>query len=462
MSKANRASLLAACAFVVPMTAWAGDPAAAAPVRAAGASAAPAAPAGAAAAPGAAAFAPAGAAPLPPPPKASTPSTSRADAPTAPPSPTTSNAVAALGPWHSADQLDFGEIWEGQTTRRTLSLKATGAGAITAAVPGAPFRISEMRVMGVGGSVGGGGPNKMGMTSPAAIRTVRVRQTSAPWSINANTDEEVQIDVIFEPKFNLFSMAAGQKTTTLKVNGPSPKGNWALSIAGRGMFDGLRVGGTMTIDEKESMVVQGNATFELTANVTATDKVLQGTIHGGSLPAGVSAASVPVSVAPGTTSKVKIPLQINWGSLPTNGSVQNGELVLDSPQGNSKASFAIEGVPTSVSSGFDRSDCGIQRLGTLVQLYPTGRVVLSLSGSNFDIANNRHPIAVVYVGKKPVAWGTISLPFSIKGSTDYHQWDSSVLNYNFNSRMTPADYLAAARGEISWTCGLIEQNPAPF
>ena len=358
-------------------------------------------------------------------------------------------------PVHSPASLDFGAVWNGQSSKRTFALTTNGNGNVAVEIPTGPYRVAEFREMGAG-AFGGGGP--------LMARNVKshITNPSKPWRWSLAPGAEIQIDLVFEPKFDLFSMTAGPKPATMKVTGPGPQGNWTLSVPLAGMFNGLKIAATFVVADKEPVVVSPAPGLDLAVSIAATSSELKGTIRGGSLPAGVSVTPVAVTVPPGSEKKVTVPLKLNWnGGFPADGVAKAGELVLEYGGGSQKASFSISGVPATTSTGGMPGNCGIDFLGWAAILYPDGRLLFSLSGNNFDLINNRNVLGTFFIGGRPVAWGVLHFQFGAEHRKDYKQWDNRKVNVDFDSRVKPSDYLPAVRGQVGFTCGLVGSSFNP-
>jgi hypothetical protein len=135
-------------------------------------------------------------------------------------------------PQHTPDQLDFGQVLDGESATRTLSLTTNAPGYVTASVPPGPFHVAEFREMARTQN-----PSKISKGQLPATGAVRSRikyqkgQTGPfQWSMAANTD--MQIDVVFTPKAQ--DGGGALKTATMNVTGPGPHGNWTLPVALRG------------------------------------------------------------------------------------------------------------------------------------------------------------------------------------------------------------------------------------
>jgi hypothetical protein len=364
--------------------------------------------------------------------------------------------------------LDFGEVWNGQSSNRIFHLTANASGYVRVEIQPdkfskETFRVAEIRELGPERMVGGKGtgPLPKGPNGPVRDLKGRVKFQAGvpgPYTASADVGNELQVYLVFEPKFDLFQMTAGEKSATMKVSGPGPKGDWALTVPLRGMFNGLIVGAAFTVDDKEVLAVQGTQRVDVAVRLTGTDSVLQGNIHGKNLPPGIQINPVPVTVNPAQTTSLKVPVFLNWGALKADAQELNVGLVFDAGQKSSSAAFSLTPLPASVSASDpkERTDCGIQWLSWVAIFYPAGRLVLNMSGQNIDLANNRNVVGFVNVAGKPVAWGILHLHLGAVASTDAQQWDSSKVNVDFSSRFRADDYLLAVRGPVTLSCQLID------
>src|SRR5215831_14429238 len=156
------------------------------------------------------------------------------------PAPSAAAALAAAQPavptmntpQHAPDQLDFGQVLDGKSATRTLSLTTNAPGYVTVTIAPGSFRVAEFREMGTTQN-----PSKINNGQSPLAGAVRSRikyqeGQNGPfqWSMAPNTD--MQIDVIFTPKAQ--DGGGAFKTATMNVTGPGPHGNWVLPVQLRG------------------------------------------------------------------------------------------------------------------------------------------------------------------------------------------------------------------------------------
>ncbi len=143
-------------------------------------------------------------------------------------------------------RLDFPPLWSGESARKTVTLTTVAAGDVSATPPQAPFAIAEIRVVTADLIPTG---NKM-----APLTHVRARRTSPPWQVSCAAGDQVQVDVAFAPVFDLFQMAAGAKSATLALHGPTTYGAWDAAVPIDGMFNGKRLLPLKTIPDADATV----------------------------------------------------------------------------------------------------------------------------------------------------------------------------------------------------------------
>ncbi len=395
--------------------------------------------------------------------------------PTAAPTPTHASlaskstkpaAISALVdiPLHSPQQLEFGAVWNGQSSRRTFALTTTAAGNVAVQVPPGPFRIVEFRLMsGPPAPINGAAARIVGSSRQVELRLTYSAAQPAPPLWNVGAGKDIELDAVFEPKFDLFSMTAGPKSEHMKVAGLGPTHPWSLSIPLQGTFNGLHVETIFTVDDKEVQVVSPAKHLDVQVRVVGVDTAVSGMVRGGTVPAGVTVGSVPLSVKGAQTVTAKLPVSLSWGALKPDGVNRDVELVFDAGGHSSKARFSVVPVPGSVDAGGQRADCGIGWLGWNVVLSPDGRLNYSLSGNNQDLVNVRDILTTLSVAGRVVAWGYMHLDFDPGGktTTSSNHWNSANLPVNFNSRFGPADYVPAVRGGVAFSCKLVNFDFKP-
>jgi hypothetical protein len=326
------------------------------------------------------------------------------------PTPTPAAASPSIGsialsntPFHSPDQFDFGEVWDGDLARKTFHITANASGFITVDIPAGPFHVSEYREMGkaTGGSKNmGTGKGPIVPIQPVKVRYPYPDGRTGPLQWKVEPDTDVQIDVVFQPHFKFGGEMAGQKSASMKVSGPGPKLNWTLAVPLRGMFDGVKISALMTADQKEVFGVQQNDEGAyVNVTITGLGTPVQGTIKaGGTLPKGVSVEPQVVTVP--AKFSLKVPVWIAFGAVRP-GVQQPLELVFESSNGASKTQLLLTILPNAdfeMNSG-NRGDCGVSRASLSLQITPPsqsktkrtlGRRGWVFLGWNFDVADTRY------------------------------------------------------------------------
>lgn len=284
--------------------------------------------------------------------------------------PLVQGAVPVLNkPVYSPDQFDFGEVWDGDLAKKTFHVTTNAAGYVTIQIPKGTFRVAEFRELGAVQASSKNPGSKSQGPNLAPIREVKSRikyqeGESGPfqWSMAPNAD--IEIDIFFQPHFNLFTETAGQKSAAMKVTGPGPHGNWALSVPLVGMFDGLKLSATMAPETKEILAIAGEKYVPVNITLFGLNTPVSGTVRAGSqLPPGVSVISKSVKV--GANEKLPVTVWLSLGNInvPQDRSPQPLELVFDDGKKTSKAMFQFIGLPGSLTlSSGERNDCVVSHL----------------------------------------------------------------------------------------------------
>ncbi len=271
-------------------------------------------------------------------------------------------------PVHSPDKFDFGEVWDGDMTRKTFYLTTTAAGYVTVQIPKGPFRVAEFREMGPVQAPSKNPGNKttpnLGPIQPVKTKISYLDGQSGPFQWSLAPDTDIQIVIAFQPHFNLFTEAAGQKSATMKVTGPGMHGNWTISVPLIGMFDGLKISATMAPETKEILAIAGEKYVPLNVTLFGLSTPLNGTIRaGGTVPAGVTVMSKSVKI--GANQKLPVTVWLSLGSInvPKDRSSEPLELVFDDGQKTSKALLQFTGLPSSLTlASGERNDCVVSHL----------------------------------------------------------------------------------------------------
>ncbi len=144
-------------------------------------------------------------------------------------------------PQHSPDQLDFGTVANGSTSRKTFSLTTLASGYVTLSLPAGAFRVAEFREIAPlqGGSKNGGAhPAADAGSIRSRIKYQQGQNGPFQWSMAPNM--EIQVDLVFAPILKR-GETPGPRSATMKVGGPGPRGNWSLAIPLTGVLSNLVV-----------------------------------------------------------------------------------------------------------------------------------------------------------------------------------------------------------------------------
>ena len=82
-------------------------------------------------------------------------------------------------PQHAPEQLDFGQVLDGKSATRTLSLTTNAPGYVTVNIPPGPFRVAEFREMAQTQN-----PSKINngqFPAAGAVRSTPLDEAGPPW-----------------------------------------------------------------------------------------------------------------------------------------------------------------------------------------------------------------------------------------------------------------------------------------
>jgi len=302
----------------------------------------------------------------------------------APPNPQPRTAVppAQLPPLTAVQldpsRLDFPALWSGESAHKTVVFTVPAAGVVTATAPQPPFSIVAMRVFLPGQKTGGGkGAGGQPTAQPAASNLPQ--RTSPPWQVTCAAGNGVQIEVAFAPVFDLFKMAAGEKSGTIQLHGPAL--NAALPVAG--MFNGVRLVPLMQVLDADRAVKASSTTtsqapltirfvstgqpFNATVKSCETSRYsLRGTQWSAAVPAG-GTVDLPMSMV----------IKPEGCKLDSPPAIIEAEYTQGTTNGTLKAPIHWTLVPDPFTwNNFSGSCRGVSVSGTLA-LYSSGSVTLN-------------------------------------------------------------------------------------
>lgn len=149
----------------------------------------------------------------------------------------------------SPKQLALGSIWDGQKPRASVRIIASREGPVTVSLAKPrPFRIVEMHAS-------SGVLRRMAakLQTATVVNSVPAQsRTQPPWTVVAQSGQDVLVTVEFAPHFDLFSGdSAGQYRTTLDVYGD----RWSAQVPVSGYFNGIKIGMVPMLDSYQVDVI---------------------------------------------------------------------------------------------------------------------------------------------------------------------------------------------------------------
>jgi hypothetical protein len=358
-------------------------------------------------------------------------------------------------PYHALDRLDFDAVWDGQSFLKTFSFTTNAKGYIRAEIPPGPFHVTEIRELGPPKTAGSKNPGQGFGQQPMITQETKgkvsfTENQPGPWTYGADAGNQILIHVVFKPKFDISSMMAGQKSATMKVSGPGPKGNWALSIPLQGMFNGLQLKPVFLADEREPYVIEGDGTRDLLVGLTGVGTAVNGTIRGGTLLPGVSVAPVPAAAPANGTTKVNVRLGLKWGAggLQPDAQPRSIELIFDYPGGPQRLTLSLTPVPGFLQiNSLKRSDCGVAEFNFQLNADARAQGYLMMWGNNWDLINRRYVWGEARVEGQRFA-GDVSIFYERKGD--------QVLTYARFGATPPEVMARIKRGAVTFACQLVK------
>src|SRR5262249_60191540 len=152
-------------------------------------------------------------------------------------------------PRYSPARLDFGEVYQGHSAKRTLTLTPPRAGVVTfSALKDRVVWLAEYREMGPRG--GGSKNSPMGPLNTSIQRQLKSRITypvgqygqpiSGDVQWNVSEGSEIQIDLVFQPAVEPYSgvavVGSGPISVVIQLSGQAPRKPWSICSPPCGVF----------------------------------------------------------------------------------------------------------------------------------------------------------------------------------------------------------------------------------
>jgi len=367
--------------------------------------------------------------------------------------------------------VNFGAVASGQQARRTIILNTTGNGdvAFSLNIPNAPgFVITELRVMGQGASVAQGSstqaPLPSGNTKTAlpdsAARNVAARVSTVPWTVRLNGPSELQVDVLYAPKLDLFNNTAGAKMGVLEgvIRNGDVFGTSA-SIALRANFVGLKEVNAAVLKPRENPVYvveeatgqQGKLLVDF--DVASVSAPIAGQLKQAADVPGIRLYGEDVKLPAGTSTVVSADGFTAWhanGGLVADGMPRTVPIELSWEGGISRTSVDV--IPVPASKNFQSpmmTDCGVQMAHALFQYKfnagkPQATVQLTL--------RNNDPLRTAYIFVEADVGGERICFTSAYISHDGFTQQKS----DYVCQGTTEGYLKVVRGPVEYQCQSLE------
>jgi hypothetical protein len=187
-------------------------------------------------------------------------------------------------PAFSPTQLDFGEVWDGQSAMRTFSLTSAAPGTIKIEIPPGPFFVTEIRELSPP-KPGGSKNNPSPQPQPIFVQETKGKGSfpegvPSPWTYSAvAAGDQILVHLLFKPKFDISTMMAGPKSATMKVSGPGAIGSYSFSVPLAGMFDGKHTSPVLVLPQSEVVVpVTGQETAKMVVRLVAAGEEVTGKV----------------------------------------------------------------------------------------------------------------------------------------------------------------------------------------
>lgn len=414
-----------------------------------------------------------------PPPATATPAAS-APAPAAmtpdpPPAAVVAPAAArALGerPEFTRPTVDvsFGDVGSGEQVRRTVTLQTTGGGEaeFSLYIPNAPgFAITAVRVMGQGATAPSPAfaqapqPTGRRTRQPAdsVARSVAASVTAPPWRVSFAAPAELQVDVVYAPRLDLFNNTAGPKMGVLGGsirNGDA--GGTSASIALRAGFLGLREVNAAVLKPRENPVfVVADSTsprpeFFVDFDVAAVGAPIDGDLKQAADVPGIRFYGEPVKLPAGASAAVRADGFTAWhhnGGLVPDGVPRSVPIELAWPGGSSRTTVDLVPVPAVKSYQSPMmKNCGVQDAHLLIQYSFNGGKPTSTG--QLTLRNN-DPLRHAYIFVEGGVGGERIC--SASGLISHGGFTQQRNPYTCGA--TVDAYVKMLRGPVEWRCEML-------
>lgn len=285
--------------------------------------------------------------------------------------------AAARAPEIQPPRLDFPALWNGEAKKLTVRFASPAAGTVSAKLSDRNFRVTELRAMG-GGLMTGGGPVAARLPSGSPV-------TREPFEKSVAEGQEVQVDVVFEPKFSLDNVA-GPKTATLVLAGPGAPTSWRVDVPVAGRFEGIKLSLVFKTDGDTFDVVEPDNQFQVPVSLLGFGHTVQGRFRLKSAPNGFLMDEKTFSVPPGGTARTTLTFHLA-GIWLGNGAYRPGgevRVVFEYEGKSSEVVFTVRPhvkmleIRTISVGAADRPGCDALRVEGFVHLMSDGSIQMNL------------------------------------------------------------------------------------
>jgi hypothetical protein len=228
-----------------------------------------------------------------------------------------SGVIIGASPTFSPERIAFGDVWDGQTSVRTLAITTTATGPMHFELPRGPFYVSEIRELGPP-TVSPPSPSSKSSGAGAHMGTMIGLETKAkvtfpegtgPWTYPVvAAGNLLHVRLTFRPHFDLLTNGAGPKTSTMKVSGPALIGSYTFSVPLSGMFDGKQLSPIVALPQGTDTAIAGQR-GPLTVRLVALGDPLTGKLVVSTGPGLKVYSSGPITLGPGEAKDVQVQIE---------------------------------------------------------------------------------------------------------------------------------------------------------